>query len=119
MIIVGDLGVIIEPLDVKQITDKEALLFKNIFEKGGVVFSVCNDIANEIERYDNKHNLYESYKIGILKLFLERIYPNKKNSDYFKILRTTFQVYATDRKIQLRLTLFKKEQKKIFPNVSD
>lgn len=119
MILAGTVGVFVDPLDIEQIQNKQIPMLIELFENHKVIFVVSGEIESIISGKKNANALYEAYKIGMLKLFLECIFPEKKNSDYFKIIKKRFQVYASERKFQLRLTLFKKEQKMLFPNVLD
>lgn len=121
MIIAANFGVYECPADIEAIKDNEIPILHSYFDNHKVVFVLPDNIKQRVGAVKDKallNPLYEAYKIGMLKLFLEYIYPDKKNPEYFKIIRERFQVFSTNRKMQLRLTLFKKEKELFFSHIN-
>jgi len=117
MIIVKDVGVYITPDDISGIKKGDVVKVKEKFNNNEVSFIVSDEMNDTISSVDDEtfsNHLYEAYKIGILRLFLERIFPEKKNPEYFELIKNRFQVFMAPRTMQSRITLFNKNQDYFF-----
>ena len=111
MIVAADEIVFVLPVDIENLKESHIHIIRRYFETDQVFFIITKKLKSTVEHEDDsqKNLLMESYKVGMLRLFLGRIYPEKNNSFYFKTIREYFQVFSKDRTLQARMTTFKKE----------
>lgn len=117
MIIAGILGIYETPEDIEDISSPEGFKLQNAFEEHKIAFVIPDPLFEKAQKTKNANVFLEAYKIGLLKIFLEKIYPEKKYSDYFHMINKEFQVFSSKRTMQLRYTFFKKNEEFFF-NVS-
>ena len=118
MILVRGHSVIQSTNDLREMSAKELSQMREAFDTNNVTFFIPAVIKKYADEHSNKGHtnaLLEAYKVGFTKAVLEILYPDKKNKEIWEIIRNKFQVFATTRKMEMRITLYNKtEQLHVF-----
>lgn len=105
--------------DIKIWTASSSDFFVDAFMNGDVRFVVPYNLLLKMEESKRptaeKNHLLQAYKVGLLKMFLSAIYPDKKYEDIYRIIRDDFHVFFSMRKLKSCFTLYKKSKKIFFP----